>query len=255
MVEGLTLLFAFLAVAVGVVYGEITRRGQRRQQESQRKQEELAQEQLSLAHAQAEMRPILEVSEVRLLEVEEIEELQEEVTIIEKRRRELEKESADELAREAQAEAVRQERKMFPSIPSWSDLAQPTPPILPTPYAREDPYEGSLPNKVVQIELVNRGRTAAYEVTGWVLFDADYIEPLDYFLDGYANEGGFESGFFRVEVGGGEESTLLPTANDSLIFRIAVRTLSAGETYIEYEFASRAGTEPTERWNLEIPAS
>ena len=250
MTDYLTLLFAFLAVAVAVLYGEITRRGQAKQQESQRQQEELAQEQLRLAREQAEMRPVLEVTEVQLLEVEEVEELQYEVRSIQQERRELEEARAEEQARTAQAEAVRQTREMLPNLLPGIEFPHPTPPILPTPYPREDPYKGPLPDKVVQIELVNRGRTAAYEVTGWVLLNADYLEPLAYFLDGYADE----SGFFRVEVGGGEESTVLPTANDSLVFRIAVKVLSRGRTRIEYEFASRAGKEATERWDLDIPA-
>lgn len=118
----------------------------------------------------------------------------------------------------------------------------------------EDSYDGPLPDKVVQIKLVNQGRAAAYEVTGWVVFDTKYLQPLDYFLDGDTDEG-LDSGFFRVEVGGGKDSTLLPTANDSLILQIAVKVFSPGSTYIEYEFASRTGKEVTDRWKLEIPAA
>lgn len=80
MTDYLTLLFAFLAVLVAVVYGEITRRGQAKQQESQRKQEELAHEQLRLAREQAEPRPALEVIGIRILEVDHVEELHEEVS-------------------------------------------------------------------------------------------------------------------------------------------------------------------------------
>ncbi len=61
----LTLLSAALAVEAAVIYGEIHRRS--------------AQEQLRLAREQAQMRPKLEVADVRLLGAEEVEELQDHI--------------------------------------------------------------------------------------------------------------------------------------------------------------------------------
>ena len=186
--------------------------------------------QLQLAQKQAEMRPVLAVAEVRLLEVEALEELREEILDIqEERRREAERE----------AERNREESPLYSSMLG---------------YVRPPPYKGPLPDKVVEVKLVNNGKTAAYEVTGWVSFEATYLEPLDYFLDVNAVDVA-TNGFVRAEVGGGERSTLLTTANDAIRFQMAVKVHAPGNTVLRYEFASRAGKLPEDQWPLVIPAS
>ncbi len=249
----LTLLCAALAVEAAVIYGEIHRRS--------------AQEQLSLAREQAQMRPELEVADVRLLDAEEVEELQDHIREVREDRKLLEEEEEQQRAAEQERQA-REEQKQrarersdnpwFPNMPSISDMLNIEdppwlyPPQLPgIPSQRAEPYKGPFPDKVVEIELVNQGRTAAYEVTGWIRFDTTHLQPLDYFLDGYANDE--PDGFVRVEVGGGERSTLLPTSNDALPFRIAVKAQRTGDTTIKYEFASRAGKSPAGEWTLHIP--
>ncbi len=172
-----------------------------------------------------------------------------------------EQHAAEEQERQPREEPKRRTRERsdnpwFPRLPSISDMiGDPLtryPPQLPgIPSPREEPYKGPFPDKVVEIELVNQGRTAAYEVTGWIRFDTTHLQPLDYFLDGYANDE--PDGFVRVEVGGGERSTLLPTSNDALLFQIAVKAHRTGDTTIKYEFASRAGKAPAGEWTLHIP--
>ena len=148
---------------------------------SSRKSVRLSEEQLRLAQEQYEMRPVLEVSEEKLLDF---------------------------------LDAV------------------------------EDPLDvqlnyDALPDKMLRVTLINRGRTFADSIAGWLYFDPDYLEPDDRFGDGSTDEDLVE-GLFRVQISG-RGHYLLPNINDVLVFDVAVKVLSSGESRIKCEFAPMAG--------------
>ncbi len=248
-----TFIVAGLALVATVVYGEIQRRAQRRDRQ-------IAQEQLRLAREQAEMRPVLEVAEVRLLDVSDVEELEEYVRPIREFRAERSEKERREREREGKEKQQKQERSKGLDISkldskeleaesgegaSWPGILSGLTPQVQFPdlihrSSASEPYEGPLPDKVVRIKLVNQGRTAAYEVTGWIYFDHAHLEPVDEFGDGYDVEV-LKDGWCKVAVGGGTGCSLLPTVNDPLSFDIAVKVHSLGKTQIEYEFTTPQG--------------
>lgn len=251
-------------------------------------QVKLAYDQRRFAREQAEMRPRLEVSEAKLLELADVdEELEEEVRDIRESRAQRERELAEKERREREREA-RERRKNqgrsagldiskldrekleeeggegFSLADFLSNLTQPSELARPIEFPTHEfdassihgfptgePYEGPLPDKVVRIELVNRGRTAAYEITGWIHFDPAHLEPVEEYLDAYdVDEQDDEPS--KARVGGGEASYLLPNANDALVFDIAVKVNSPGETRVEYEFTTPQGEDEKGAFGLDV---
>ncbi len=210
--EDLTLIFAALAVVVTILYGEIERRGRRKQEELARRhhqeQQEVAQKQLKLATEQTE-RPILEIN-MSLLELRNIEALTKTV------------------------------RKQIGAV-------------------RRAKYTGPPPDKIVQVNVANSGKVAAYEVTGWLTFDAAYWEPLPYFtgdveIDEIHFIGDVSDGLARKRVQvGGQDSILRATPNDSLSFFVALSVHSSGRTKIFYDFTAAGEVRQKHFIEMEIP--
>lgn len=63
-------------------------------------------------------------------------------------------------------------------------------------------YDDPLPDKVLRISIVNRGRTPAHKISGWIYFDPDYLKPDDRHGDGVTADDLTSEGLFRVEGSG-----------------------------------------------------
>lgn len=243
---------------------------------------------VELAEDQAQTRPELEVT-MELREVHEVEDTWEPVAGIledmerkaEKERKEKErraKEAQEQRERERQLEKEEQkeqearerrirEGKASPFDKVWGNmpglnigLSRPvidpskilySHPANISSYFEKEPYSGPLPHKVVVVRIGNRGRIAAYDVTGWLYFNADHLEPLQEFSNGDVAEKP-EDGFFKVEVGFSKEATILPTPNDDQEFSIAVVIRSPGTTKIGYEFQTPQGDTAKDEQELEL---
>lgn len=231
-----------------------------------------------LAEDQAQIRPALEIS-FALLDVWDVEYVWEPVKhVLEDREKEAEKER-EEKEKRATEERERRERErkekeeqearerrikegkatnidkaldgmktpgfdvrpLLPSVDTSKLFGSPmqSVPLLPNPYGREL-YEGPLPEKVVVVGIGNRGRIAAYDVTGWIYLNADHLEPLPEFSEGSIIEES-EDGFFKVELGFREGTKILPTPNDDREFYVAALIQSTGITTIRYEFQTPQG--------------
>lgn len=238
----------------------------------------ISQEELGLAREQAAMRPVIEVESVRLLDVGDVEDLAEHVELIEEARAEREEERRREEARKRKEEKEREEakkrkeeeRRLLETSPdlrrTLSDIARYRPPMMDLSHIvgvqprvpdhlldESDPYEGPMPDKVLKVVLINSGRTAAYEVAGWLTFDPRHVEPLDHFCDGLADVRASKDEPFRVQLGGREDDNLLPTSNDFLVYEVALKVRSTDATSVGYEFVSRAGKDSEGSWELKIP--
>jgi hypothetical protein len=131
------------------------------------------------------------------------------------------------------------------------------PPAGPTPYSETpEGYKGPIPDKLLEVTVVNEGKAAAYEVTGWLRLEASYLEPVPLFSRrANARFSPVENGVYTVRVGGTPHSPLMPTANARLRFRVAVAVQhSPGTTKIEYEFTAPIGAGDKNTKHLDIPA-
>lgn len=176
---------------------------------------------VKLAEDQARTRPSIEIS-LELLDVREVDDVWELVKyVLEARQRKVEKERKEREEKEKQKREAqkRQERERknreekeareqrikegkgteFDYVMKNVDGLGPLPLSVDTSKLfnpRIEPkvflpnrhdselYDGFLPHRVIRVGVGNRGRVAAYDVTGWLYFNADHLEPLGYFSDG-----------------------------------------------------------------------
>ncbi len=242
--------FALLALAATVVYGEIQRR--------------IAREQLRLAREQAEARPRLRVSEMRLADLDEagIKKRVEHFDKVRQRnvRWEEEREAREESQRQRDSELTPEERRLRQETERLSMMSfHVSPPAPRSPNAvpfREtsEGYEGPIPNKALLITVVNDGDEAAYEVAGWLRLEAVYLEPARLFSSSNTLVSS-EDGFYRVRVGGYEKATLHGTRSALLRFRVAVAVRSSGTVRVEYDFTPAVGDGDRGTKLLEVPPS
>lgn len=107
--------------------------------------------------------------------------------------------------------------------------------IVPPKYV----YEGPVPNYYLDVGIRNVGRAAAYDVTGWVWFGKDILEPLEHFTRADVTVAGEEHGRVKVELSvRNEGGRLFPSHNDPYTFRIPVLLHKVADTPIEFEFTS-----------------
>jgi hypothetical protein len=220
-----TLIFAFLAWSSSRKSARMAQRAL-----------EISEEQLRLTREQAEMRPYLEVTEVRLLEPEDAEGVSELL-------REVEEQRARERAWEEKSKQIERmpiTRRLFEEDEMSREY---------TDLSVENGYEGPLPDKVVRVNVINRGKSVAFAVTGLVYFESSHLEPLGYFSGGkvFKNEGST----YRAEVGHEKDILLTPDGDHS--FDIAVAVRSPGTTWIVYDLSSPTGSFTHGMKALEIP--
>src|SRR4051794_26032272 len=114
---------------------------------------EISEEQLRLTREQAEMCPDLEVTEIRLLEPKDVEGVSGLL-------REVEEQRARERAWEEKSEQIERmpiTKRLFEEDEMSREYAD---------LLVKDGYEGPLPDKVVQVNVINHGKSAAFGVTG-----------------------------------------------------------------------------------------
>jgi hypothetical protein len=236
-----TFWVAFLALIATLVYGEISRRQQKRQYI-------LAREQLLLARDEADRHPVLEVTTVRILDPRALDE------VLETRRAIGEKKAEDNERRRQRALAAQKRREIerhqatdpyyMPSVADQVAAQWPGDVYMNRGHLEESRrnYKGMFPTSVVEIELVNRGKTAAHQITGWLHFEAS-MRPLDFpGLDATVEDIRDADGFYRAEVGGGEGSKLLSSSSETLTYRVGLFVAAPGTTAtLKYEFKTPEG--------------
>lgn len=139
------------------------------------------------------------------------------------------------------------------ATPSWANLSEP----LSTPMLDLTPpkhvYERLLPDHVVDVSIRNVGRAAAYDVTGWVWFDKEVVEPVDYFASSDVEVTGEADGKVKVTLSvGNEGGRLFPSYNDPCTFRVPLRLRKVADTSFEFEFTSTQGEPAHGTFNLRI---
>jgi hypothetical protein len=132
-----------------------------------RKSVQASKEQLELAHRQESRRPQLVVEEVRLLEVEDVPDVREELDGIEEERQ------ADREDEERRSQGFMSEADRL----MWEINRSRARGIGET-------YEGDeLPHNVLRIRLRNEGTVTATGIEAIVYLEANHLEPLEYFAD------------------------------------------------------------------------
>ena len=192
--ETLNTILAGIAALTGVIGIWLTIRYNRQRTREMAEDRLLAEEQLELARDQAARLPDLLVTGVRLVEVDEVDVVRDLV-------REVAEERAEEKATRRAREAKRKELERLPrlhrDVAMWDfDNKQRSAALHFDPFR----YEGPLPDKVVLVDLINQGRTTAFEISGTLYFEASHLEPLGYFSGG---EDGIhlQEGSYGVEIG------------------------------------------------------
>ncbi len=141
--------------------------------------------------------------------------------------------------------------------PPWmkglADLSEPFPMPELTLTPPRHVYEGPLPDHFVEVGIRNVGRAAAYDVTGWVWFDKEVMEPVEHFATSGVEVTGEANGKVKVElsvrnVGG----RLFPSHNDPYTFLIPVRLHQVVDTSFEFEFTSPLGDPAHGTFNLRL---
>jgi len=205
-----TVVAAAASVLATVIYGEIQRRGQ----ESQRRQSE---EQLRLAREQAERRPVLVVSDMQLITLQDA------------------GVPGDYIVSYQQASVQREQ-----------DIQEGREPTSPPP-----------PNRVLRFTLSNRGRVAATHVGGKLFLDPAFLRPpamllptpiaCPYVVSEEQNDG------YSVVSMARQQEPLLP-GGDPLVCQVAVRVRDGGQTTVGYEFVSAEAAVPAKgEMSLEVP--
>jgi hypothetical protein len=197
-----------------------------------------SEKQLRLARKQAQARPDLEVTAIRLLEPQEAEGVSKLLGEIEQERsREREwEEKSIQIERLPMAERLFEEDTLSRE---YSDVL-----------ASKNRYQGPLPDKVVRVDLANWGESAAFGVRGCIFFESSHLKPLDYFSDD-AKVLDNQIGAYKVEVGNDKDILLTPTARCS--FDIAVSIRSPGTTWVAYDLSCPTGSFTQNVNALELP--
>jgi hypothetical protein len=125
--------------------------------------------------------------------------------------------------------------------------------VIPSLRPAKRVYEGPVPNYYLDVGIRNVGRAAAYDVTGWVWFDKDVLEPIGHFARADVTVAGEERGRVKVELSvRNEGGRLFPSHNDPYTFRIPVLVHKAADSRIEFEFTSPQGEPAYGEFNLSL---
>ena len=114
-------------------------------------------------------------------------------------------------------------------------------------------YEGSLPNYYLDVGIRNMGRAAAYDVTGWLWFNKEVLEPVDHFASADVEAAGERHGKVKTKLSvGNEGGRLFPSHNDPYTFHVPLLVHKAADTPIEFEFTSPQGEPAHGTFNLRL---
>ena len=214
-------------------------------------------EQLRLARRQAENRPVLEVSAMDLINPAHVDAV---VDTVRERR-----EWLNEWERyEREKQERERKRADAPTIGSVSLGSLDFRPSLMAPDSirgnnslliEQQDYQGPSPDRALRVTVVNKGKTAALDVSGQLYLDPAHLEPFD-FPGLNADVEVHEDGTYRVNLHTSEGSRLLPAPTDEeLTFDVAMLVKKSGTTSIRYAFATPQGDHVENTWSLDIPSS
>jgi hypothetical protein len=232
--EVLAVLVGLLSALVQVVYGEIQR---------------------SKHH-------ILNVADVRLLDTQEVTEVQETIQQRQSWLETLQRYEEEKRRWEEQQAQIEEERAQNP-LPTYDydftqNIVGPIDPrqLLytrdPTLIAQRN-YDGPIPNKVLGVTVVNRGKVAAPDLFGQLYFESAHLSPLEFpGLDGEVDTV-VQEGRYKVDVGIDEELLPGPAAGEH-IFRVGVSTHAPGKTSVRCTFTTSQGYPIDETWTLKVPS-
>lgn len=226
--ETLTFVAVVLGLAATVFYGELGRRSQV--------------EQLRLAREQASKEPDLVVTDARLVDVDQVDEAWNLV-------REVENEREQERRRKAEYQA--ELRRLESLEPIFRSIRRHE--IERDFYSPPDlfRYEGSLPDKVLLVDLANQGGSTAFEVSGGIHLESFRVEFLPHFSSGGDDLGvSIQDGIYRIEVGETKRIMLTPCTTYSIV--LAVRRLGSGRTTVYYDLSSPVGSPASGSLELQL---
>lgn len=207
---------------------------------------------------QAAMTPRLEVSDIRFYRPEDSSELREVLREVEQNRREDEQERVAEKERkrksiewERQKKEKEKERKNDPLYHRFNpidkygisdrnpyeDIMMPMP--VPKRY-RGYSYDGPKPNAVLDFQIINRGKTAAHDISGTLRLEASCLQPLDFPAMDDQEISDPDEGFFKVDLV--RVTELLP--GHTVEYRIALQAIHPGsdkKVQVQYEFITPDG--------------
>lgn len=245
---------AVIAAATGVTSVILNRRGNTLTYQGNDVQDRV----LQLQEEQAAMIPRLEVSDIRFYKPEDSPEVWDVLQEVEQNRRKDERERvAEEERRRKSIEWERQkkekvkERENDPIYHRFNPIDKsgvsdinPYGNIMMPVYRgalqfRGHRYDGPLPNAVLDFQIINKGKTAAHDISGTLTLEASCFQPLDFPAMDDREISGPDGGFF--EVGLGRVTELLP--GHTTEYRIALQAIHPGsdKVQVQYEFITPDG--------------
>lgn len=224
---------------------------------------EVQDRQLQLQEEQAAMIPRLEVSDIRFYRPEDSSEVRDVLREVEQNRRKDERERTAEEERKRksaeweQKQAEKRRNEPF-YRPDWTEV---NPYRDYGMYMYSDPllsgghrYDGPKPNAVLDFQIVNKGKTAAHDISGTLRLEASYLNPLDFPAMDNREISGPDEGFFKVELVRVPE--LLP--GHTTEYRIALQAEYPGDNkkvQIQYEFITPDGINLKDEETVELVSS
>ena len=236
----LALIFGGVGALGTIVYGELERRRDQNQ---------------------ASRHPVLKVADVRLVNAQEVTEVQETIQQRQSWLDTLERyEEEKRLWQERQAQ-IEEERAQNPlPTSSYDSMENIVGPIDPRQFSPRDPtliaqrnYDGLIPNKVLHVTVVNKGKVAATDLFGQLYLESAHLCPLEFpGLDGDVDTN-VQEGSYKVEVGI-DEGLLPAPAEGEHTFRVGVLTQVPGKTSVRCTFTTSQGYPIEGAWPLEVPS-
>lgn len=228
ILEMLTFVAVVLGLFATVVYGEMGRRSQA--------------EQLRLAREQASKEPDLVVTDVRLVDVDWVDEVWNRVREVEGDR---EEERRRKISYQAELRKLDELDSMSRAVRRYEIESRYT--ELPDPFR----YEGPLPDKVLLVDLANQGGSTAFEVSGGIYLESFRLEFLPYFSSGGEDLGvSIQDGIYRIDVGDARRIMLTPGTTYSIF--LAVRRLGSGSTKVAYDLSPPMGSPASGSLELQL---
>jgi hypothetical protein len=131
----------------------------------------------------------------------------------------------------------------------------------PAPSTNQRGYEGPWPDRVLLVDVSNKGKAAALDVYGHVGIDGEDMWPLEFPGVPVEVDLRHERGIFLVHLRTPAGSRMLPEPTDqNLSFQVPIRTTQrirgmrdAVKTTVEYAFTTLQGDSVEGEWQLEIP--
>lgn len=219
---------------------------------------EVQDRQLQLQEEQAAMIPRIEVSDIRFYRPEDSSEFRDVLREVEQNRRKDERDrSAEEERKRKYAEWEQQKKEKekerendslyyrFNPIDKYgiSDRNPYEKMTIPMP----DPtryggyrYDGPKPDAVLDFQIINRGKTAAHDISGTLRLEAFWLQPVNFPAMDDREISDPDEGFFKVDLV--RVTELLP--GHTVDYRIALQAIHPGsykKVKVQYEFITPDG--------------